>query len=85
MSFRSDYSLINHLVLAIVCSRLREKGLSCSGKSRCEMSRNIKETNTFKILLPKRFLKVITSVSVIVSESLTCYFLKCAVYGRLVQ
>ena len=37
VSFRSDYSLRNHLVHAIVCCCLRVNGSSGSGKSRCEM------------------------------------------------
>ena len=53
VSFRSDYSLRNHLVHAIVCCCLRVNGSSGSGKSRCEMGCNVKETKTFKVLLPK--------------------------------
>ena len=47
VSYRSGYSLRNHLVLAKVWPLLREKR-SCSGKSRCEAVYNIKESDTFQ-------------------------------------
>ena len=48
VSFRSGFSLRNHLV------RAREKESSCFGKSRCETCFNIEETNTFKSFVTKK-------------------------------
>ena len=42
VSFRSGYSLRNHLVRAKVYPLIREKGTFCCGKSRCESCCNMK-------------------------------------------
>ena len=54
LSFRSGFSLRNHLAWAKVYPLLREKGSSCCGKSSCEAYFNIKETNTFQSFVTKK-------------------------------
>ena len=45
VSFRSGYSLRDHLVRAKMFPLIREKGTFCCGKSRCETCCNIKQTD----------------------------------------
>ena len=58
VSFRSGFSLRNHLVRAKVYPLLKKKGSSCCGKSRCETCFNVKETNTFQSFVTKKVYKI---------------------------
>ena len=57
VSFRSVYSLRNHLVRAKVYPLIREKRSSCCGKSRCETCFNIQETDAFQSFVKKEVYK----------------------------
>ena len=85
VSFRSGFSLRNHIVRAKVYPLLREKGSSCCGKSRCETCFNIKKTTLFKVLSLKRFIKLTTIFIVIVSVLFTLYLVRCVAYSMLGQ
>ena len=52
VSFRSGYSLRNHLVRAKMSPLIREKGTFCCGKSRCETFCNI--TDTFESFVTEK-------------------------------
>ena len=58
LSFRSSYSLKNHLVCEKVPLLIREKGPSCCRKSRCETCINIQETDTFQSFVTKEVYKI---------------------------
>ena len=58
VSFRSGYSLRNHLVRAKVYPLIREKGTFCCKKSRCETCCNIKQTDTFESFENKKTYKI---------------------------
>ena len=58
VSFRSGYSLRNHLVRAKVYPLIREKSTFCCGKSRCETCCNIKQTDTFESFVTKKVYKM---------------------------
>ena len=58
ISFRSGYIFRNHLVRAKVCPIIRDKGIFCCGKSRCETCSNIKQTDTFESFVTKKVYKI---------------------------
>ena len=58
VSFRSGFSLRNHLVPAKIYPLLRQKGSTCCGKGRCETCFNMKETNTFQSFVTKKVYKI---------------------------
>ena len=58
VSFRSGYSLRNHLVRAKVYPLIREKGTFCCKKSRCETCCNMKQTDTFESFVTKKVCKI---------------------------
>ena len=65
VSFRSVYSLRNHLVRAKVYFPLiREKGTFCCGNSRCENCCNIKQTDTFEGFVTKKAYKIIVITNI---------------------
>ena len=60
-------------------SLLREKGSLCCGKSRCEGSFNVKETNTFQSYVAKKVYKI--NHYFICDGKCIVYLLSCRVYG----
>ena len=58
VSFRSGYSLRNHLVRAKVYPLIREKGTFCCRKSRCETFCDAKQTDTFESFVTKKVSKI---------------------------
>ena len=79
VSFRSGFSLKNHLVRAKVYTLLREKLSSCVGKSRCETYFNIKETNTFQRFGTKKVYK--NNHHFHCDSNCIVYLLSCKVFG----
>ena len=58
VSFRSGYSLKNHLVRAKVYPLVREKGTFWCGKKRCETCYNVKQIDTFESFVTKNVYKI---------------------------
>ena len=58
VSFRSGYSLKNHLVRAKVYPLVREKGTFWCGKKRCETCYNVKLIDTFESFVTKNVYKI---------------------------
>ena len=80
VSFRSVYSLRNHLVRAKVYFPLiREKGTFCCGNSRCENCCNIKQTDTFEGFVTKKAYKIIHSFNC--DNKYLIYLFSCKVCG----
>ena len=70
-SFRSGYSLKNHLVTAKVYSLIREKDTFYCKKSRCETYCKLKQTDTFESCVTKKVYKI--------NHSFNCDS-KCSIY-----
>ena len=83
VSFRSGYSLRNHLVRDKVYPLIREKGTFCCGKSRCESCCNRKQTETFENFMTKKVYKIIHSFNCY-SKSLIYHFSRFVVLPRFV-
>ena len=79
ISFRSGYSLRNHLVRSKVYPLIREKGTYCCGKSRCETCCNIKQTDTFESFVTKEVFKINHSFNC--DSKCLIYLLSCKVCG----
>ena len=79
VSFRSDYSLRNHLARAKVYPIIRGKGTVCCGKSRCETCSNIKPTDTFESFLTEKVYK--TNRSFDCDSKCLIYLFSCKVCG----
>ena len=79
VSFRSGYSLRNHLVRSKVYPLVREKGTFCCGKSRCETCSNVKQTDTFESFVTKNVYKINHSFNC--DSKCLIYLLSCKVCG----
>ena len=79
VSFRSGYSLRNHLVRAKVYPLIREKGTFCCKKSRCETCCNMKQTDTFESFVTKKVYKINHSFNC--DSKCLIYLFSCKVCG----
>ena len=79
VSFRSGYSLKNHLVRAKVYPLVREKGTFWCGKSRCETCCNVKQIDTFESFMTKNVYKINHSFNC--DSKCLIYLLSCRVCG----
>ena len=79
VSFRSGYSLRNHLVRAKVYPLIRGKRSSCCGKSRCKTCFNIQGTDTFQSYVTKEFYK--NNHHVHCDSKCVIYLISCKICG----
>ena len=79
VSFRTGYSLKNHLVRSKVYPMIRDKGTFCCGKSKCDTCKNIKETDIFESFVTKRTYKINHSFNC--DSKCLIYLLSCKVCG----
>ena len=79
VSFRSAYSLKNHLVRAKLYPLVREKGTFWCGKSRCETCCNVKQIDTFESFVTKNVYKINHSFNC--DSKCLIYLLSCRVCG----
>ena len=80
VSFRSFYSLRNHLVRdKVYFPLISEKGTFRCGKSRCETCCNIKQTDTFEGFVTKKAYKIIHSFNC--DSKYLIYLFSCKVCG----
>ena len=79
VSFRSGFSLRNHLVRAKVYPLIRENGTFCCRKSRCETCCNIKQTDTFESFVAKKVCKINHSFNC--NSKCLSYLFSCKVCG----
>ena len=79
ISFRTGYSLCNHLVRSKVYPLVRDKGTFCCGKGRCETCFNIKQTDTFESFVTKKVYKINHSFNC--DSKCVIFILSCKVCG----